>query len=191
MIRERVNTAVDAIFGTKSSQSKSTTDEQYLNVLRKADRPFVKTGQFAEELDVVQRTAQKRLNALEQNGRVDSESIGKAKIWWLGDSESQQPVGESGAKLLRACYRLERFEDTLLQAWRGLFGIAGFMLLIYLSADAQGLNLPFFGNQGITLLAFLLAISGGFGIGLWGVIRGSNKLLRACLDRGWIGTIGD
>lgn len=174
----------------ETSSRTSPTDEQFLNVLRKADRPFLETAVFKEELDIVQRTAQKRLNTLENEGRVESEQIGQPKLWWLVDSEPQEPVKEEGARLLRLTTRLERFSQGFGYAALGFFGMSGFLLLIYLTVSAQDIELLFFGTEGVTFAALLCAFCAGIGLSFWGVLRGVTLILRTALKRGWIGTIG-
>lgn len=190
MIRERIQRVFQDTTETSAVHGKSYTDEQILNVLRKADRPFTQTKRFAKELGCSKRTAQKRLNTLEEEERVVSKEIGQAKVWWLDDAEPHQPVKESGARILRLSTLLTAYTTGVFQTWILLFGASGFLLLVYLTANAQGMELPIFGNEGITIAAFLLALSGGIGVGIWGFLKGANAILRTALRREWIGTIG-
>jgi len=180
---EKVDTEKD------TSSAESLTDEEFLNVLRRADRPFVKTGKFADKLGVVQRTAQKRLNRLEEDDRVESEHIGQSKIWWLDESEPTHPIKEPGARVLRLNTRLGWFAKGFGYASLGLFGMSGFLLLMYLTADAQGIVFPVFGNDGVTFAALFLALSAGIGAAIWGLLKGIHTMLKIALKRGLIGTV--
>lgn len=168
----------------------SYTDEQILNVLRKADRPFIQTRRVVDELGCSQRTAQKRLNQLEGESRVRSEEFGQGKLWWLDESEPDEPVEEAGAKYFRLSMTLDGYATNMLYTWLGQFGMSGFLLLVYLTARAQAVTVPVFGVGGIAYTAFAIATAGGIGVGVWGCLRGINSFLRTALKREWIGTVG-
>lgn len=172
-----------------NSSGGSQPDAKFLNVLRKADRPFAKTGTFADEVGVHQRTALKRLNKLEKAGRVESEQIGQPKIWWLDENEPTEPVGESGARILRLSNKLSEVVEGIRSLWRDFFAMSGFLLLVILTADSQGIIFPVLGNEGVAIIAYILALGAGGAVGLWGLLIGFNMFLRSALSRGWIGTI--
>lgn len=190
MIRDQLSSLFPGKIEVETRNEGSPTDEEILNVLRKEERPFLRTAKFPDELGIVQRTAQKRLKQLEDEGRVRSEKIGQPKLWWLAQSEPQEPVGEAGARVLRASNNVAELNQGIFQAWIGLFGMSGFLILVFIAATAQDITFPIVELQSVVQSAFLLAIMGGVGVGMWGILKALNILLRMALERELVGTVG-
>lgn len=73
------------------------TDEQILNVFRfkiQEGERVLKTREVAEELPITPNWTGKRLNKLEEKGRVHSKSAGQGDVWWIDDDEPKFPVSE-------------------------------------------------------------------------------------------------
>lgn len=116
--------------------------------------------------------------------------MGQPKLWWLDPAEPDEPQGESGAKILRLCNKLSEFGDGLFRAWVGLFGIAGFLLLLFLAAEVSSITFPLVNRQSIIQTVFFFSFCGGIGVSMWGITQLIVLATRMALKREWIGTVG-
>lgn len=74
---------------------KQVSDEELLNVFRASSRPFMLTSDVVDNVAIQKRAVQKRLNKLEDDGRLEYLEAGSAHIW-VADGEPTEPVGTRG-----------------------------------------------------------------------------------------------
>jgi len=83
---------------TKRGPKPEATTVKLLKAIRDHYAPVAGTQDIADNLDVARQTADRRLWQLEEQGLVETDKIGQARIWWLttdgrrylSDSESTQ-----------------------------------------------------------------------------------------------------
>jgi predicted ArsR family transcriptional regulator len=60
------------------------TNEEIIDVFRTTDDPVLSTAEVATQLPIKRRATLNRLEALEEEGRVDSKTIGgRNRVWWI------------------------------------------------------------------------------------------------------------
>jgi len=63
------------------------SNEEIIVVFRTTDDPVLSTAEVADQLPIKRRATLNRLEALEEEGRVDSKAIGgRNRVWWLSES---------------------------------------------------------------------------------------------------------
>lgn len=78
------------------------TDEELLravaHVCNTSPEPVAKSEEVADVdfIDVKQQTVKRRLDTLGENGRVGSMKVGRGKVWWPVDGESDPKYDEEG-----------------------------------------------------------------------------------------------
>lgn len=83
---------------------RTITDDEIIRYLRGSDERVLTTSEIAEEFDVSSRTAQRRLSALDDEGRVVRKDVGaRGAVWWAADSAP----GASAAPLRRLVGELD------------------------------------------------------------------------------------
>lgn len=61
------------------------SDNDILVVIREGSGPVLSSGEIGEKLPVVQKTVEKRLRKLNENGIIDGKQIGDSYAWWITD----------------------------------------------------------------------------------------------------------
>lgn len=62
------------------------SDDDVIQLIVKADRPFATTSTVADAFDIDQSTAYRRLQRLAADGRLKKEKVGaNAVVWWIPD----------------------------------------------------------------------------------------------------------
>jgi len=69
-----------------NTSSGRTTDDDVLAAIREHRSPAVGTSDVASAVGVSRQAADNRLRNLENDGLVDSDMVGRARIWWLTDA---------------------------------------------------------------------------------------------------------
>ena len=67
----------------KRGPDPEATPEKVLRAIRDHYAPVVGTQDIADEVDVARQTASRRLDQLEDDGLVETDKIGRSRIWWL------------------------------------------------------------------------------------------------------------
>jgi len=62
------------------TNNKQVTDEELLNVLRRADEPFLETPAIIKEVEIGDRGVLKRLKQLQEEGRLETKTIGPTLV---------------------------------------------------------------------------------------------------------------
>lgn len=69
-----------------SPRTRTFSNEEVLEQIRRAPDPFVTAGELADHFDKENATLLDRLNELEDDGKVTSRHVGaRAKVWWIPD----------------------------------------------------------------------------------------------------------
>jgi Mn-dependent DtxR family transcriptional regulator len=63
-----------------------TTDEEVLKAIRDHRSPAVGTSDIAELVGVSRQAVDARLRDLETDGLVESDKVGRVRIWWLSNA---------------------------------------------------------------------------------------------------------
>jgi len=67
-----------------STTASGSVDEDLKKVFREADDPVLSAVEVAEELDVTQQAAHKRLSNAHDYGNIKRKTVGaRAVVWWL------------------------------------------------------------------------------------------------------------
>jgi predicted transcriptional regulator len=61
-------------------------DIDYLKVMNRAYKPALPTTEIADEVGISQPAASKHLKRIQEEGLVDSDKVGQARIWWITDT---------------------------------------------------------------------------------------------------------
>ena len=150
---------------------KEVSDEEILNVFRRANRPFRKTGDVVKELTIGERAVQKRLKKLEEEGRVEGESVGSAIIWWLDGDEPEDEVWEDEAKYYRWSNRARSLAYTSFGIGFWCFAFAGVLILAAIGVDTFSPPLFPLSAQHLFMGVALMVYFGGLGVVFWGGLR--------------------
>lgn len=59
------------------------SDEELLERVREVAIPVASSGEISEDLDVIQKTVEKRLDELHERGLVERKKVGRAWAWWI------------------------------------------------------------------------------------------------------------
>jgi len=81
----------------KRGPNRSVSNMQILRVIRNDFRPVLGTVDIADEIEMSQQGAIKRLSELKKDGHLHSDKIGQARIWWLTD-KGRRHLSEHGSE---------------------------------------------------------------------------------------------
>lgn len=85
---------------SRDGMKQETDDGEYVAVLR--DLEPAGTAEFAEQFNVTQGTARRRLEGLrERNASVDSKKIGGSYVWFVNESELDADAAATAEKIRR------------------------------------------------------------------------------------------
>jgi len=79
--------------GRKGGESKVTTEE-ILRAIRDHYAPVIGTQDIADAVGVTRQAVDKRLRRYEREGLVETDKIGRSRIWWLTTKGKKQIQGE-------------------------------------------------------------------------------------------------
>lgn len=126
---------------------------------------------------------QKRLKQLEEEGRVEGESVGSAIIWWLDDDEPKDEVWEDEAKYYRWSNRGRSLAYTAGGIGFWCFAFSGILILVAIAVEI--FSPPLFPLSayhlfmGVALMVYL----GGLGFVFWGGLRCIAFILKYIGDQ--------
>lgn len=174
------NSFVGNLFG--EAEDDTVTDEQILNVFRiriQEGEKVLKTAEVAEELPITSDWTGKRLDDLEEDGRVHSKSAGQGDVWWLDEDEPDFPVSEGMSRWIWISVltkRDSRFSGTI---GLGLAATGGIFLIPYIMLEmvpemAFWLVTP----QNVATVAMFAALIAGLFLMTSFVLRHASKLIR-------------
>lgn len=166
-----------------NGQGKQVTDEEILNVFRRSDKPYLKTGDVVKELSIGERAVQKRLNRLEDDGRLVSESVGPAIVRWLDDDEPTEVVNEGEVKYHRWSKKVENFGSGAIAIGFWGFAIAGFLMLGAIATSVSSVDFLPESPDIIFLLVLIFVYIASGAILLWGASKCLRIILTSIADR--------
>ena len=171
------------LFVQESSNShtqKQESDEDILNVFRRSsnDQPFLRTRDVVSELSIGERAVQKRLNKLEEEGRVKTEKIGTAGIWWLAEDEPEEVVWEHNAKYFKYSVKAKSYSKSAIAAGILLFVVGGFLMLLGVGVQFNPSIVFPLGVRQVYMASFVAIYIGGFAFVIWGGSIVVSLLLR-------------
>lgn len=78
----------------------TVSDEAILHVLFKSTDPFLTTTEIADQVDLSQPGALKRLRDLQESGYVEHKKAGNSNTWWISSKgyqlyQDKQPGNDS------------------------------------------------------------------------------------------------
>lgn len=150
---------------------KDVSDEALLNTFRTSSQPFLKTSEVEESVTIGRRAVQKRLNKLEEAGRIEKREIGQASLWWLADDEPEKPIGEEGARLMQFALIASDAADIVRFFALLAVGTASFLMVSFLFlAEAPQSTLPLLTTDQIIASALSCAIIGTSAGLAWGIL---------------------
>lgn len=164
-------------------------DEKILNVIRRSDAGFVGTTEVSDEptVDLKEDAVRKRLETLEEKGRICQKRIGHPEYgnlaWYLDEDERHRPVNPDIYWAAQAC-EAGRITGQSCLTIGGVTALAG-MMLVMMSLGAQMLNLQF------TLLnpsmsgsyGFAAAIAGFFSVFFGGILKFGSSVTESIVER--------
>lgn len=72
---------------------RTVTDEELIQFLRESGERVLTTAEVADALEISQRTAQRRLSSLDDDGRIGRKDVGaRGAVWWVLDNHSDAPA---------------------------------------------------------------------------------------------------
>ena len=74
----------------------SVEDVDILKTMLMAYPPALGTSDIADRIGLSQQATGRHLNRLEEEGYVESDKVGRARIWWLTD-EGKEMVDQTGS----------------------------------------------------------------------------------------------
>ncbi|MFW6382491.1 MAG: helix-turn-helix transcriptional regulator [Haloferacaceae archaeon] len=78
---------------SSGGRPRTVTDDEIVRYLRESGERVLTTSEVAEGLDVSRRTAQRRLSALDEEGRVSRKDVGaRGAVWWTTEGASDTPA---------------------------------------------------------------------------------------------------
>lgn len=154
----------------RGPEDDTVTDEQILNVFRRADEPILKTADVADQLPIGDYWTNKRLQELEEKGRVHSKSAGQGNVWTIDDAEATFPVREGIGDILWYVSTIKRASTYAFLLAFGLFAVAGiFALLLFVSYNYPDFFFQFYSDNDVisyiylgAVLGLLVFLAGGF-----------------------------
>lgn len=151
---------------------KDVSDEALLNSFRRSSQPFLKTSEVEESVTIGRRAVQKRLNKLEEEGRIEKKEIGQASLWWLADDEPENPIGEEGARLMQFALAASDAIETVRFFTLLAVGTASFLMVSFLFvAEAPESSIPLLTTDHVIASAFYCAVLGASGGIAWGILK--------------------
>jgi hypothetical protein len=76
-----------------SGRPRTVTDDEIIRFLRESTDPVLTTSEVGEGLEVSRRTAQRRLSALDDEGRVGRKDVGaRGAVWWALEEPPDAPA---------------------------------------------------------------------------------------------------
>jgi len=73
-----------------AGRDKTISDAEILHYFATSDKPVLNVSRLTEEIDMTRQGIYNRLEALEDDGYLDSMTVGaSAKVWWLTDAGKQ------------------------------------------------------------------------------------------------------
>lgn len=77
-----------------SDNRRTVPDDDILKAIRDHYAPVIGTADLADEVGISRQAVDKRLRRFESDGLVETDKIGRARIWWLttdGKRKLQSP----------------------------------------------------------------------------------------------------
>jgi predicted transcriptional regulator len=65
---------------------RGTTDDEVMAAIQDHRSPAVGTADIADAVGVSRQAVDRRLRDLEDDGLVDSDKVGRSRIWWVTDA---------------------------------------------------------------------------------------------------------
>ncbi|MFP9192159.1 hypothetical protein ACLI4Q_10950 [Natrialbaceae archaeon A-CW1-1] len=159
-------------------QSQKVTDEEIIEAICHHDEDELTTAEIEDELPLGTKQTRSRLRELEQEGRVVSTTIARRLIWELDESEPETPLSDSGAEHLRRSKHFLEFADLSYRIGSHLFGVGGLLLLVYLTAEIQGLSFAALTNPLVGISGYAFLAVGATMVGIASVSRLGAVLFR-------------
>ena len=162
----------------RTHTNKEVSDEEILNIYRQSDKPFLQTGDVVKELPIGKRAVQKRLKQLEEEGRLESESVGSAIIRWLAEDESQDPIWGGGAKYFRWSNKVVDFGNSIRKFAVWSFAASGFLMLAAVGVELTFAELLPLSADQLVIAVVVLLYFGGIAVILWGGNQCAGYILK-------------
>lgn len=160
------------------------TDEEILNVLRRADDEYLTTTEVRSELPIGEQTSN-RLNDLEEESRVTKRKTGQGYLWTLHTNEPKIEMNPRLGPVVRWSSKTRRWSQHIWQASKNI-GIGGVLLIILaLSAGIAEIAVPFVTWQTALAWGYLGAIVAAAFMGFAWLLRlaalGAPKVVERLL----------
>jgi predicted transcriptional regulator len=73
-------------------------DDDVMEFIRATDRPFSTTSRVADQFDIDQSTAYRRLQGLADDGRLNKDKVSaNAVVWWIPDTGKMEHISRRHA----------------------------------------------------------------------------------------------
>lgn len=155
-------------------------DEEILNVIRQSENKEVPKPDIddAPEITIGKEAVRQRLNQLESDGRIDSRTVGRMRLWRLGELEAEDPVKNP------AMAKAHRWANLLTATGRTYFYIASGCLftsitffILFLHGNAGQIDPPLLTGDQILFAGYIFGYGGAiFGI-LFGIAYGAGIIV--------------
>ena len=78
---------------SSGGRPRTVTDDEIVQYLRESGERVLTTSEVAEGIDVSRRTAQRRLSALDDEGRIGRKDVGaRGAVWWALEESPDAPA---------------------------------------------------------------------------------------------------
>lgn len=159
---------------------REVTDEEILNVIRRAENKEVPTGDIVEHdvITIEREGLRKRLNDLESEGRLTSRTVGSARWWQLGELETEKVVTEPAmAKAYKWAELLYSTGKMYFYLAAGAVFVSVIFFIMFLHTQAGQVNPPLLTEQRILLIGYGFAYVGAIIGVLFGVALAISSVL--------------
>lgn len=143
------------------------SNEEILNVLRRADDEYLTTTEVQEELPIGDQTSN-RLNDLQKEGRVTRRKTGQGYLWALTDSEPETEQNPQLGSIIQWSAKTQEWSRQIWWASKMVGGAGVLLIILALSAAIAEIAVPIITWEEALAWGYLIAIvAAAFMGGAW------------------------
>lgn len=165
-LRKRLRDRLD-VTQLDGPNAPKVTDEEILNILRRADDEFLTTTEIREELPIGEQTSN-RLKGLEEENRVVKRKTGQGYLWKLHPTEPKTEMNPRLGPVVRWSSQTQWWSQQIWEASKSVATISVLLIIAALSAGVTETTFPFVAWQTALAWGYVTAIvAGAFMGGAW------------------------
>lgn len=145
-------------------QNREYTTDDVIKALRESDRRYLTLSHLAEEAPVSRVTVKKRVDELEQEGKVEKEQIGNAKAYWLPENAENLTPLEQVEEWFRSGVWFASFLMFVTVMMYFIYVVGRFVGILGTSAASDAFGLIALGSMLASILSVLAFALGEIGV---------------------------